>query len=277
MRKLSIVASIIKICIFLFCLISLFPEEVCARSGCCSHHGGVCGCGCCDGTSLSSTCAPYYPSCGGGGSDYDTSYNYAPVYSAPSCESTIGNNGSYTFTENDCSQNVQFTWDQGLNDEAFSVGISKTAGSDPGPTVDTSSRSWTFSKVKPGTWYINIKPGSDRCGWGRTWYWKIEVPQPSSFFLAKMGAYDNNLSLEGKCLKSIVSSPNIGKIDNLNKFVTPLSMKKKAKIKLTAYPLYGKAITQEVEYDPDRVVPTPPPLPTPTPKHKDFLDWLFGN
>ena len=34
-----------------------------ARSGCCSHHGGVCGCGCCDGTSLSATCAPYYPSC----------------------------------------------------------------------------------------------------------------------------------------------------------------------------------------------------------------------
>lgn len=34
-----------------------------ARSGCCSHHGGVCGCGCCDGTSLSATCAPYYPQC----------------------------------------------------------------------------------------------------------------------------------------------------------------------------------------------------------------------
>ena len=34
-----------------------------ARSGCCSHHSGVCGCGCCDGSSLSATCAPYYPSC----------------------------------------------------------------------------------------------------------------------------------------------------------------------------------------------------------------------
>jgi len=34
-----------------------------ARSGCCSHHGGVCGCGCCDGKSLSATCAPYYPNC----------------------------------------------------------------------------------------------------------------------------------------------------------------------------------------------------------------------
>lgn len=41
----------------------LLPKIVFARSGCCSHHGGVCGCGCCDGTSLSSTCAPYYPEC----------------------------------------------------------------------------------------------------------------------------------------------------------------------------------------------------------------------
>lgn len=38
-------------------------NEVEARQGCCSHHGGVCGCRCCDGTSLSSTCAPYYSQC----------------------------------------------------------------------------------------------------------------------------------------------------------------------------------------------------------------------
>jgi hypothetical protein len=38
-----------------------------AHSGCCSHHGGVCGCSCCDGTALSATCAPYYPGCGSGG------------------------------------------------------------------------------------------------------------------------------------------------------------------------------------------------------------------
>ncbi len=42
-------------------LISASP--ILARSGCCSHHGGVCGCGCCDGSPLSSTCAPYYPQC----------------------------------------------------------------------------------------------------------------------------------------------------------------------------------------------------------------------
>jgi len=47
--------------IVLFTVISTLPLVTMARSGCCSHHGGVCGCGCCDGTSLSATCAPYYP------------------------------------------------------------------------------------------------------------------------------------------------------------------------------------------------------------------------
>jgi hypothetical protein len=40
----------------------IIPVIVSARSGCCSHHGGVqsSGCGCNDGTPLSATCAPYY-------------------------------------------------------------------------------------------------------------------------------------------------------------------------------------------------------------------------
>lgn len=36
-----------------------------AQSGCCSRHGGVCDCICCDGTPLSDVCRPYFP-CGGG-------------------------------------------------------------------------------------------------------------------------------------------------------------------------------------------------------------------
>lgn len=52
---------IIFLLLFAFSLI--FPAQLFARSGCCSHHGGVCGCGCCDGTGLSTTCAPYYPQC----------------------------------------------------------------------------------------------------------------------------------------------------------------------------------------------------------------------
>src|SRR3989344_1794222 len=59
--------------LFLF-LASLTVE---ARSGCCSHHGGVCGCGCCDGSSLSAICAPYYPECSA------NQVQSEPVYTAP--------------------------------------------------------------------------------------------------------------------------------------------------------------------------------------------------
>jgi hypothetical protein len=57
--QIKLTVIVIAVLIFLFSL----PIITEARSGCCSHHGGVCGCGCCDGTSLSATCAPYYPEC----------------------------------------------------------------------------------------------------------------------------------------------------------------------------------------------------------------------
>jgi len=49
--------------IFLVIFLFFQVDTVFARSGCCSHHGGVCGCRCCDGSALSAKCAPYYPSC----------------------------------------------------------------------------------------------------------------------------------------------------------------------------------------------------------------------
>lgn len=49
------------IALLLFCVSSAE-----ARRGCCSHHGGVCGCACCDGMALSAKCAPYYPDCSDG-------------------------------------------------------------------------------------------------------------------------------------------------------------------------------------------------------------------
>ena len=56
MKKISVT--------LLFAIFFLTPLGMAeARSGCCSHHGGVCGCGCCDGSSLSAKCAPYYPEC----------------------------------------------------------------------------------------------------------------------------------------------------------------------------------------------------------------------
>jgi micrococcal nuclease len=56
-QKLSISLSLFFIVLF---LIPNIPE---ARRGCCSHHGGVCGCQCCDGSPLSAKCALYYPNC----------------------------------------------------------------------------------------------------------------------------------------------------------------------------------------------------------------------
>src|SRR3990170_899999 len=55
-----------------FISILSFLSSAEARQGCCSHHGAgyprqaawVGDCVCCDGTSLSAKCAPYYPDCG---------------------------------------------------------------------------------------------------------------------------------------------------------------------------------------------------------------------
>lgn len=56
--------KILLLSIFLLIGSFLLPiNNVEARRGCCSHHGGVCGCRCCDGTPLSAKCAPYYPHC----------------------------------------------------------------------------------------------------------------------------------------------------------------------------------------------------------------------
>ena len=78
-----------------------------ARSGCCSHHGGVCGCGCCDGTPLSTTCAPYYPWCNESNSNSD--YN-PPAKSNPSSGFTGYNSETNTNKEDDSS----FWWGLGI-------------------------------------------------------------------------------------------------------------------------------------------------------------------
>lgn len=53
----------VLIAIFLALYILISVNFVRAQRGCCSHHGGVCGCQCCDGSALSTKCSPHYPSC----------------------------------------------------------------------------------------------------------------------------------------------------------------------------------------------------------------------
>jgi len=77
-------SALLSLLVLTFLLLPLANIE--ARRGCCSWHGGVCGCQCCDGTPLSSTCLPYYPGCGGGGFYNPPSYDY-PSYAPtiPDC------------------------------------------------------------------------------------------------------------------------------------------------------------------------------------------------
>jgi len=50
---------------FFVLLLLALPVLAQAQSGCCSSHGGVCGCACCDGTPLSERCRPHFPCTGG--------------------------------------------------------------------------------------------------------------------------------------------------------------------------------------------------------------------
>ena len=59
MKSKLLIVLLILTFLLTFCWVS-YSE---ARSGCCSHHGGVCGCKCCDGIPLSAKCAPYYSNC----------------------------------------------------------------------------------------------------------------------------------------------------------------------------------------------------------------------
>lgn len=76
MKKLSKLLSILLLSIT---LISILVQSSDARRGCCSHHGGVCGCSCCDGKPLSNKCAPYYPECNGSSSYSSNESSYSSV------------------------------------------------------------------------------------------------------------------------------------------------------------------------------------------------------
>lgn len=47
--------------LFLVVILGIYANAAFAQRGCCSSHGGVCGCSCCDGTPLSEICRPYFP------------------------------------------------------------------------------------------------------------------------------------------------------------------------------------------------------------------------
>lgn len=160
-----------------FAILSLFSflltTAVYARSGCCSYHEGVRadGCGCNDGTPLSSTCAPYY-SC------YAPQQNTAPITNSSTSDelqSFITAFGSSTYINNeDQTVDVVFSFADN-NPTQYSWGINKYASVDPGPIADTGSPIFTFKNIAAGNWYVNVKKLINGY-WSGVYNWKITVP-----------------------------------------------------------------------------------------------------
>lgn len=193
---------------FLFALVvvatCLIPLQAFAHSGCCSWHGGVAYCDTSVGTYVCND-GSYSPSCG-------CAY-YPP---APVCaEATIGKSGDWTFVKNGCNQDVYFTWDKGSNDDFYSVAISKTRGADPGPKADTSTASYTFRDIKPGKWYINVKPGRS-CGWGGVYNWTVTIPEvkPEIYFNESIiSESERALNYSASCAQKVEIDQGIGKVN----------------------------------------------------------------
>jgi len=219
--------SLRKLFLILFVLIAIsWPSYSDAGRGCCSWHGGQSYCDtsvgrwvCNDGT--------YSPSCG-------CAY-YPPKPVCP--EATVGDNATWTFREtSSCTQDIDFRMDKGTNDEFYSIGISKTAGANPGPKADTTSTNYTFKDVKPGKWYINVKAGRS-CGWGDISYWTVNVPQvkPTIYFSESIiSEKERVLYYAVLCAQEAEINNGIGKLKALNGAIT-INPKENSLYTLTAY------------------------------------------
>ncbi len=101
--KKKILLSLLILIPFLLTVLPINNVE--ARRGCCSWHGGVCtyqcpdgvnvGYMCCDGTSLSAKCAPYYPRC--------------PAKPTPKCPS----HSTYNSSSDSCECNYGYIASEG--------------------------------------------------------------------------------------------------------------------------------------------------------------------
>ncbi len=178
--------------ISIFFLTFSFPTY--AERGCCSWHGGVCGCDtsvgrqiCCDGTySPSCTCAYISPKL------------TTPVFPYMTATWSFFSNTNHTWR-------IKMT----LNDDEptrYSAVISKCAGCDPGPLVDFNSNHFIFDNVLPGRWYVNVKKDINNV-WSTIQYWVIDVPQwvePTTLVenLSTSDLSDNNYSIDSTNQKS---------------------------------------------------------------------------
>lgn len=156
---------------FIFLLLPFLSTPTFAhRSGCHRWHS-------CPSDSGSYTCGDLGYPC-----RYSTysenSYTYSvPTYALPAPTSPGNGNWKYEVSnKNWCAYDLTMNWDKPTQGDRYSIAISKTAGADPGPLVDTTTRSFTFTNVAPGKWYVNIKTGNEE-RWGNIQYWEVELPK----------------------------------------------------------------------------------------------------
>ncbi len=129
-----------KLCLlFILCFLTSLALQ--AHSGCCSSHGGVCGCSCCDGSPLSDVCLPYYPNCGGGGGGGGGSLT-APSNLAGSAASSTA--CTLTWNDNSSGENYFYLEDREVHQSQFALA----------QTVTGNTTAATIDHLSPGTSYV---------------------------------------------------------------------------------------------------------------------------
>lgn len=166
--KLNYKLKIKRYLVVLFTSISFIATfsigPVKAHSGRTDSSGGHnCYVGACAGTyhyhNGGSYTAPYSPP--------KPLYKPTPTFPQMTASNTFEQLSSNTF-------NVNIT----LNDNSpsrYSAVLTKCKGCDPGPKVDFVSPIFKFTKINPGTWYLNVKKEING-QWSTISYWTIDVP-----------------------------------------------------------------------------------------------------
>lgn len=246
-----------------FTLFLLLPTQLLAQRGCCSWHGGVSGCGsngrtiCSDGT--------YSPSCtcGGGGGVY-----VAPSYSLPAPVNPTNGNQTYTVSSSNwCNYDVTATWLKPYSGDRYSIAMTKVAGGDPGPNVDTGDLSFTFKNITPGKWYVNLKTANAERWTGNTVYWTVELPKITPRLEAIVNPYSPTVTYDFSCLSKVEAPDFITQAMKLNNnsptgtATIPLGGATEYVIKGTD--TTGKKYEKTINYSP------PPTTPVPTMSYDD--------
>lgn len=149
-----------------------YISDTSAQGGCCSWHGGVCGCDensgrqiCCDGS--------YSPSC----LCRISSHISKPIRYIPFPDKDLKLKNVFLKNNGDETYDVWFDWDDANNEpfREYSVRLGPTHA-DPGPLVDVEESVYIFPKVKAGTYVFSLKT---KVGgqWSDYVYWdNIEIP-----------------------------------------------------------------------------------------------------